>query len=251
MKDYRLGDVFKSNNRRIVMKACDNYHQRFPGSLAAEYVQRIENCTHGLPAYWDTMLQIVRNRTARNQTLQSMVPDDSTLVIHLRTGDVIDLGNQSIRDYLLFDYTTSFTFSNQRWYTRSLPFYADIWDKIQSEGIEIDKILVVTGWHKTTDHSRSIAYINELIKYFERLVGTVTLRLNENPDEDVLMMVNSKYFVSAGGGYSQMIATLVGMNGGRVFGYHWDNSKKCIKKFEENAIENPVRYLRCNKWIPR
>ena len=37
----------------------------------------------------------------------------------------------------------------------------------------------------------------------------MTLRLNQNPDEDVLMMVNSKYFVSAGGGYSQMIATLV------------------------------------------
>ena len=50
------------------------------------------------------------------------------------------------------------------------------------------------------------------------LVETVDIRLNRNPDEDVLVMASSKYFVKSGGGFSRMIAHLVQMNGGKVFG---------------------------------
>merc|ERR1719499_1866238 len=103
--------------------------------------------------------------------------------------------------------------------TRGLPFYTNIWSQIQSEQRGIDSILIVTGWHFRIRHFRSIEYLNEVIKYLEQMVDRVEIRINENPDEDVLIMSQSKYFVESGGGYSRMIAGLVKRNGGTVYGY--------------------------------
>ena len=142
-----------------------------------------------------------------------MLPDNKTLVIHLRTGDVIDdHPDIPIREFL------SINVDRGTIYTRSLPFYAKIWDEIQSEHIVIDRILVITGWHFNIRHFRSIAYINEVIKYFEQMVDRVDIRLNENPDEDVIIMSKGTFFVQSGGGFSGMVSGLVQRNGGRVFG---------------------------------
>ena len=149
--------------------------------------------------------------------MRSMLPNKRTLVIHLRTGDVIDRSNVSMRNFLLFNNAT-IAYGCTTPYTRGLPFYAAKWDEIQRDRIEIDTILVITGWHNALfDHSRSIVYINRVMEYLEGLVDTVILRLNENPDEDFIIMAASPYFVRSGGGFSQTIATLVQKNGGRVF----------------------------------
>merc|ERR1712079_952365 len=101
------------------------------------------------------------------------------------------------------------------------PYYDRIWENIQSEGIEIDDIMLITGWHKGKwDHSRSVEYINHVIHHFEKWLDRVTLRINKNPDKDFLIMTNSKYFVASGGGFSQVIGNLVKRKGGRVFGFY-------------------------------
>ena len=78
--------------------------------------------------------------------------------------------------------------------------------------------MVITGWHLKMYHFRSIAYINEVIKYLEQMVDRVDIRVNENPDEDFLIMSSSKCFVKSGGGFSRMIGNIVERQGGRVFG---------------------------------
>ena len=52
---------------------------------------------------------------------------------------------------------------------------------------------------------KSVEYINAVIQFMEDLVGRVDIRLNKDPDEDVLVMANSKYFIKSGGGFSEMI----------------------------------------------
>ena len=76
----------------------------------------------------------------------------------------------------------------------------------------------MTGWHFERHHIRSIAYINEVIRYLEQMVDRVDIRVNENPDEDFIIMSRSRYFVVSGGGFSRVLGGMVDRSGGRVFG---------------------------------
>ena len=217
---YRLGDMFKTHLQRRRKDGAKLHYQQFNTSIATEYIRRIVdpfNSTAG-DADCATMMKILKERIDRNETLQSMLPDNKTLVIHLRTGDVIDNNDFSIREFLSSNNASNSVHRN-RSYTRGLPFYADIWDQIQSAHILIDRILVITGWHYEIHHFRSIAYINEVIKYLEQMVDRVEIRVNESPDEDFIIMSRSRYFVQSGGGFSRMVSGMVQMNGGRVFGF--------------------------------
>ena len=222
---YRLGDMFLQRRQRMSEMGRKFHSNRFPQSLAVEYMKRIEhrdNETNGSDAYYDSMMRILRERIERNETLQKMLPDDHTLVIHLRTGDIIDRYELPIREFLSFNNATAAK-RNGHWYTRGLPFYAAIWDQIQEQHIRIGTILVVTGWHVERTHFRSIAYINEVIKYLEQLVDTVEIRINQNPDEDALIMSQSTYFVESGGGYSRMIGDFVERFNGSIYGKQNDD----------------------------
>ena len=220
---YRIGDMFKSHRLRKLKNGWAHHNKKFPSSIAVEYMERIENRLTGSDSDYGTLIQIIKERLEGDETLQSLVPDNRTLVIHLRTGDVIDKDVLPIREFLSFDNATS-ALKKGKWYTRGLPFYADIWDQICAENIPIDRILVMTGFHFHIPHFRSIAYINEVIKYLEKLVERVDIRVNENPDEDVIVMSQSKYFVESGGGFSRMITGLVNRNGGKSYGYDHSSS---------------------------
>ena len=216
---YRLGDMFKSWIFRSRGDGWDLHRRQFANSIAVEYMKRINDPFNGSAGDgdYDTMTQIVNERIDRDKTLQSKLPDNCTLVIHLRTGDVIDKNDIPIREFLSFNNAGN-PANNGRSYTRGLPFYAEIWDQVQNEHIQIERIMVITGWHLKMYHFRSIAYINEVIKYLEQMVDRVDIRVNENPDEDFLIMTSSKWFVKSGGGFSRMIGIIVERQGGRVFG---------------------------------
>ena len=206
---YRLGDVFKHHQFRFLVP---KHRENWPGSLAVEYVDRLIDPMHSGDAEFDVMFNIIQNRST-SPLIQSLLPDDHTLVIHLRTGDVIDNDKMSVSQ--MWDCRVC---GGDNIYTRGRPFYHEIWDEIQKEKISIDRILLITGWHFDIEHSRSIEFINKVIEFMEGLVETVDIRFNEIPDEDVLIMANSNYFVLSGGSFSRMIAELVNMNGGKVFG---------------------------------
>ena len=92
-----------------------------------EYMKRIKDPFNGSvgDANYSTMTQIVNERIDRDKTLQSKLPDNCTLVIHLRTGDVIDKNDIPIREFLSFNNAGN-PANNGRSYTRGLPFYAEI-----------------------------------------------------------------------------------------------------------------------------
>ena len=222
---YRLGDMFKNSKQRKRRDGWRLHRRRFNSSIAVEYMRRIVNPLNGTEgnSNFSMMIQIVNERIERNKTLQSMLPDNKTLVVHLRTGDVIDIAGSPLEP--LPNHIPVETYLNLNVakpngiaYTRGLPFYSKIWDEIQSKGIQIDRILVITGWHFEIAHYRSIAYINEVIKYLEQMVDRVDIRVNENPDEDFIIMSRSKYFVQSGGGFSRILGKMIHLSGGTVFG---------------------------------
>ena len=199
---YRLGDMFKTERLRSMMDGYQRHIENFPDSIAVEYMNKLgEN--------YQLLLQIVNERTNKHPEL---IPNNHTLVIHLRTGDVIDLSNHTVDEFLKFKNLTN------HHYTRPLSFYDNMFNDIKTQNITFDHVMVITGFHRNIDHKKSISYIDYIIKHIERMGYNVTLRINQNPDDDFITMCNSKYFIISGGGFSRMTANIVRLKGGKVFG---------------------------------
>eukprot|EP01084_Bolivina_argentea_P299960 517108_1 len=81
---YRLGDMFRSTKKSANLHWGYQYHsQNFPNSIATQYLSKSNGTKYDYLLLYD----IVKNKTKENIEL---IPSNDTLVIHLRTGDVID-----------------------------------------------------------------------------------------------------------------------------------------------------------------
>ena len=200
---YRLGDMFGDERHRSAKIGYRMHEAKFPESIAVEYMNKMSS-------NYELMLKIVNERT---QNHSELIPNNHTVVIHLRTGDIIDLNDErTVDDYLKFINAT------RKYYNRPLSYYDNMFIKIKKQNIEFDHVLIITGFHKQIDHKKSVLYIEKTVKHIEEMGYNVTLRLNQNPDEDFIMMCNSKYFIRSGGGFSRMTANMVRLKGGKVFG---------------------------------
>ena len=136
------------------------------------------------------------------------VPKDKELIIHLRIGDVIDWEYSDSIDDLLegkksYDYLRDY----------------DYFDKMSQKviALDIEKIIIVGGYHTKEDHSRSEEYVAKIKKYIEDRGFKVETRIDKaSGDEDFIYMSNSKYFLKSGGGYSGLVNRMVKMNNAMV-----------------------------------
>ena len=67
-------------------------------------------------------------------------------------------------------------------------------------------------------------------------------RINEDPDEDLLIMSNSKYFIPSGGGFSRIITNIVKLKGGVVI----PSSSQSLLSIQSESINqkrNPLSFL--------
>ena len=194
MRKYELGDMvrFRQPGGRV------HHLKHFPNSIATEYMLSTQENND-----FNTLLDIINKRQPK------FYPHD-TLVIHLRIGDVIDEINVSLRD-MLADYTL---WKNRKQYVKPIKYYKDLIDTIHN--YKIKKILFIGGFHKKSNHDKSLQYVNYIKQYFENNGFKCTTRINENADEDFLIMCNSKYFLPSGGGFSVVIKEMVILKGGTV-----------------------------------
>ena len=198
---YRLGDMFWSEDQRSKKDGYRRHTRDFPESIAVEYMNKQS-------ANYELMIQIVNERTRNHSEL---IPNNHTVVIHLRTGDVIDMNEHTVDEFLKLRNLTYWE------YTRPLSFYDNIFNEIKSQNITFDHVMIITGFHKQIDHKKSVLYIEHTVNHIERMGYNVTLRINQNPDDDFMIMCSSKYFIKSGGGFSRMIGNIVLLKGGKVF----------------------------------
>lgn len=81
----------------------------------------------------------------------------------------------------------------------------------------INKILIITGFHTDTNHDKSLQYIKKIISLFKSNNFSVENRINYDPDEDFLIMSNSNYFVPSGGGFSKVIKKILVNKGKTIY----------------------------------
>ena len=198
-RNYRLGDIVRAKDFRT-NEIKKNYPKIFPNSIATEYIKKTDEDNN-----LDLLIDIIDNKIN-----DSHKKYNDYIIIHLRTGDVIDNTNYSVDDFL----NKNIKYINNYQYVYPLSYYKKILEKLKK--INSKKILLISGFLNKGNHSKSIEYIDRIKKFFEDNNYKVEKRINNDPDDDFIIMSNSKYFVIGLGGFSRIISKIVEKKGGTV-----------------------------------
>ena len=192
LQAYRLGDAVKQKSTRENVLYTP---KKYKYSIAAEYMNKNTNKDYKFNI--DLLNNIVKKRTKIRHKMY-----DNYINIHVRSGDVMQKKYKNTR------------------YVKYLPYYDKIIKYLKKNNINNKNVLIISGWHmkQIIDgmeqlNTKSLKHINNIKKLFEKNGYNVTIRLNEDPDEDFIIMSNSKYFVQSDGGYSILIGEMVKLNG--------------------------------------
>jgi len=197
---YRLGDMILNEWRW--KEGGEDYHlENFPDSIASEYMRKSQTQRN-----YDVLFQIVEQRS-----IDADIPEDDTLVVHLRTGDVIEEPRHTVDDIL-----TYYTYYNDKPWSQYTPPLRYFTQKIEGLDPEINKVVLVTGSHIDIPTPKSCQYIAAIQKFFEQNGFTVELRIGGDPDQDFIYMCNAKFFIPSKGGYSTLISTIAEMLGSQI-----------------------------------
>ena len=203
-KGYRLGDMILNSWRWNKNDGQDYHYKHFPNSIATEYMKKTKKYSN-----YNILFDIISERTKHTADL----PDKNDIIVHLRTGDVIE---ENLDDVITILSTYSYMNKNE-WSNYTPPIeYLD--NKITKININIiRKIILVSGSHTYIKTPKSCKYIEIVKKFFEYKGYQVELRLGMNADDDFIFMCNSRYFVpSTSGGYTKLITNIVKMMGNQV-----------------------------------
>ena len=214
---YRFGDLFAVEETRGTGWKTDpwgmNYHFRtFPDSIAVKYMRATNDM-----ANYDVLSAIV------SEYDQSIRPPRNSVTVHLRVGDVFEerydgASILSVED--LFQGESEVCWEKSTWGTTSR--YCYIKNKqyyerqIRKIPVRVKKAIIVAGAHQVTDFTRSSEYIRRVQNFIILRGFTVDLRLGHPPDDDIVFIGRSDYFLMGGGGFSTLLGGLVGKLGGKV-----------------------------------
>lgn len=227
-KLYRLGDMIRGyfdNHPEIL----DYYKINYQNSIATIYKIRLDaenkdirfssNLNLNYPNLsYHILIDILESKIKNSSAIDSyIIPTPDSLVIHLRTGDIIDNTSYDINDILSgkinkHPNTNNYYDNNCKNYVKSLNYYRSLSKYYHN----FNKVVIVSGFNSNSNHNKSINYINKIKQYFESLNKNVILRLNHEADEDFIFMCYSKFFISSGGGFSSIIADIVKLKLGTV-----------------------------------
>ena len=200
---YRLADMVLHKNHSDNKIWGFDYHKKiYPNSIATEYMRTTDDKSD-----YSILLDIISKRKTTHQY-------EDRVVIHLRLGDVINNSEYTVDQFLnnpTYYYHTNEMKTN---YVKTIRYYQKVIDKLRKLGI--NKAIFITGFHQGTDHTKSLEYLSKLTLYFQSQGFQCTSRINLDPDDDFLIMCNSKYFVPSGGGFSKIITEIVKRKGGIV-----------------------------------
>lgn len=207
---YQLGDCFFDTMGMRAGKYGQQHHkERWPNSLAVAYMERTTAAGD-----YRVLTDLVRTRGG--------APPATSLVVHLRTGDVLDQAGLPLRAFLghyqplCWQHDLRETGSV---YAQPLNYYENI-----VVPPDVKDVVVVAStayhspWEKAAEQDNSRQYIKAISDVFVQKGYRVTERLNGDADQAFLFCAQARHFVPSGGGFSTMAASVVERLGGTVLG---------------------------------
>tara|TARA_B100002019_G_C21273145_1_gene603592 strand:+ start:2755 stop:3540 length:786 start_codon:yes stop_codon:yes gene_type:complete len=174
---YRFGDIFtgyiydnknNDNNPNYLRDIEKNY----PNSFGSKYVKY-----SGYPKTYKKNDFDILSKIFSECKYET--PDDETLVVHLRLGDIL---NKSISHYSDYYHDES--------------FYHKLLQKVKLNK-NIKKVDIITGLHKNVYIKESNDRLNKIRNIFAKHYP-VNVIITNDPDKDLYYMCHSKYFVKSG-----------------------------------------------------
>jgi hypothetical protein len=191
---YRLGDMILYKHFRFLPGGKKYHYIHFPSSIATEYMKKTDdenNCK--------ILMEIIKMRKNKLNEL----PSDNDLVIHLRLGDVIDNDYKSLDNII----------QNGNCYVKPLSYYENLFKKLD---IKFNRFIIVTGFHESITTHKSFQYIEKLEYIMKKYCLNIVKRIDNNPDDDLIYMTHSYFFVPANGGFSTIIKNIILLNGHEI-----------------------------------
>ena len=193
--NYRLGDIVRQASQRRLEYGAQWHLEHFPYSIAAAYLRRTSK-----EEDYETLLDVLA-------TYKPWIrPPRTALVVHLRTGDVIERSAYSV-DRLL---------EAQRWYqpipgrnfgipyVRPASYYRRAARHYRYKLRDV--VLVVGGCGRMMVKSREyVCRVQDLLRSYG---FQVLIREGMDPDEDFAFMCRAKHFVPGGGGFDHVVSTV-------------------------------------------
>ena len=212
--EYRLGDVYRWADNNNLIKTSFYYHlEKFPDSIAANYIQRTEFC-YQEAILFDLCLEKTEDRH---------LPPLNTLVVHLRIGDVIDgpgdiysSNTHTVEEYLTDSIDDLFSGYKHN-YVKPLSYYQGVVNIIKVRGYNVSEVMLIGGFHKTlSSYKKSLQYVSAVKRFFISAGFNVSTRIDYPADDDFLFMANATFFSPSGGGFSKTIMRMVELMGGVI-----------------------------------
>jgi hypothetical protein len=196
---YRLGDVYyygktaKYNNIK--------YHEKvFPGSIACEYLKNLKKFDR---QNLNLLISIINKKSIKEKP-----PEKDSLVIHARLGDVLCTYKSQWKNF----YKIKMDYYSKK---NNKKFWENILKKMNDNNL--NKVYIVTGFHYKKCIEESLKFLKELEIFFKNAGKEVVLRVDKDPDEDVIWMSQSSHFATTGGGFGRIIQGIVKKKGGKVY----------------------------------
>ena len=207
---YRLGDIVARNDPYV----CSGYYlNKHKGTIGYEYAAKTNERNN-----FRVLYKISKLRKKKLKT----IPKNNEIIVHLRLGDVIELSNLSVDEYLetnkKFD-KVAVGMNCLVQYIKPRKFYEDYILKNIKKIKEIDTVVFVAGDHQELDSlKKSKEYLEKVSEIFEHNGYKIKVRFNEyTADDDFVYCSNAKYFVPSGGRYSELISNVAKFNNGKVY----------------------------------
>ena len=229
---YRLGDLilypkYLSDDRSML----DTY----PDSIGVKYILErfpclknpiTDNCNNIIKNYNDNnyintnlLINIIKNQPEYKQYSKPFSKDE--LVLHIRIGDVLCSPHKNF-----FDSSKTFgqiyaKYGDHEW-----------WNKVKNyiDSNNINTVYLVYGSHTNTCIKES----NEYISSIKDILNCKIIEVNKNTaDQDLMFCINTKHFITTGGGYGLLIGELVQKNGGN---FALKPEERTVNKEDKNNI---------------
>jgi len=191
---YRFGDIFSgymNGNLNKFPNYLRDIDENYPNSFGSKYVKY-----SGYPKSLKNNDYDILTRIFKEYNYK--IPDNETLIIHLRLGDVLSKPNSK--------------------YFYNIDYYYELLEKIK-QNKNIKKVYIVTGLHFNVNIKESNDRLNQIRNIFEESYPVKVIITND-PDKDLYYMCHSKYFAKSGeiGGFTNIISEYVKRNNNIVYG---------------------------------
>ena len=189
--EYRLGDLYygRLEKRRIPVEAI--FCEKWSKTIGCEYARTKKSIRD-----FATLNKLVKNRTVKK-------PQNCSLLIHLRLGDVLDWDL----------YSKKFKCSIEKgclWVHPISKYGSNIIPKT------ICKIEILGNpFYRVSNATTSFRYLQQVYDRVKHLRPSRVL-IGKNADLEFLYMCIAKFFMPSKGKFSTMISEVVKYNGGKV-----------------------------------